>query len=259
MNNFSSMTNNHAHIILDMDSTLLSIESLDSIIETALSARLLPDAVAEAMKRVQFEMDRGMSGAATMRETIPARIAIAKQLGAPVLPEHFEIVASIVPNTLTKSLVSALSQESISCSRRTLRISVVSGGPQICVNAAVSELQKQMEQEGCAKVHFAGIGNKIVITKNGDLDQLNSRIMNSKLDIVSGIITDPSRAIMIGDGATDVEVYDSGLANYFIAVGLWQRRGVLFKRPDNRPYFRKVDTHVDMHSALFDALEAIRG
>jgi len=39
------MKGNRIDIILDMDNTLLSMECLDAVIETALSAQLHPDAI----------------------------------------------------------------------------------------------------------------------------------------------------------------------------------------------------------------------
>lgn len=239
-----------------MDSTLLSMECLDSVIETAMSAQLHPDAIADAMKEVEAEMDKGMAGAATIEETIPARIEIAKRLGAPVSPEHFEIVAQIVPNSLTQSLVEALRKECSVPTKYPVKVSVVSGGPQICVDAAVSALQSQILGFDGSEISFLGIGNKISVTEDGDFDQLNSQIKSSKVATIQNIIGNPAHSIMVGDGSTDVEVYDSGAAHYFIAIGLWQRRDVLFDRPDNRPYYRKVDQHGDVAPALHEAIHA---
>jgi len=124
--------NKNVDIILDMDNTLLSIDCLDTVVETALGSKLIPDAVTKAMIKVRRETKKGMVGKSKLSETIPARLNIAKNLGAPVLHEHFEIVAHIVINTLTEILVNSLKHELSTLKENPITITIVSGGPQIC-------------------------------------------------------------------------------------------------------------------------------
>jgi len=251
------MSNNskEVHIILDMDNTLLSMECLDTVIETALSAQLHPDAIADAMVQVHKEMDKGMNGKAKLTETIPARIAIAKRLGAPVKQEHFEIVSRIVPNTFTQAIVGAIKNASASTP---IRISIVSGGPQICVNQAVTGLREQIRVKNVNEVEIDGHGSKMVMKDNGDLDQLKSEIRNSKVETVQQFVKDPSRAIMLGDSLVDLEVFDASAVHYFIAIGLWVKRESLFDRVNNPPYFLKVSERSDLISALETVIHAAR-
>lgn len=247
------------NIILDMDNTLLSMECLDAVIETALSAQLNPEVIVGAMSKVHAEMDKGMSGVASLNQTIPARIEIAKQLGAPVQKEHFDIVATIIPNTFTKGLVETLIQECSQQKRYPIKITVVSGGPQICVDAAVRELKRRFSASLDTKVSFSGHGNQIFVTGDGSFDQLRSKIVNSKIGTVKEAISDSAHSVMIGDGATDVEVYDAGVVSYFIALGLWVRRPVLFNRPENPPYYTKVDEYADLAPTLHSVIHEAQG
>ena len=249
------MTQNEAHIIFDMDSTLLSIECLDAVIHTALSAQLEPEAITEAMEAVDAEMVKGMEGGALLEETIPARIHIAKHLGAPVRPEHFAIVAAQVQNTLTTTIVDALVAECSADGVGPVTISVVSGGPQQCVDAAVLQLSTRLS-EVPGSSHIQGIGNEIHVTEDGSFDTKQSHIRNSKVETIRELTSDATRTIMVGDGSTDYEVYAVGAARYFIGVGFWVARPYIFDRTGDSPFFKKVRTHEEFAPALHTALYA---
>lgn len=246
------------HIVLDMDSTLLSMECLDSVIETALSAQLHPDAIAVAMEEVNREMDKGMAGVAPLTETIPARIAIAKRVGAPVMKAHFELVAQMVPSTLTPGIIDAL-QHLLAHEHYESTISVVSGGPQICVDAATQALERSLKPLAQGEVSITGVGNQIEIDAEGSFDAQASKINNSKKQVVQALVEDPALAIMAGDGSTDVEVFDAGVTGFFVAVGVWVQRSVLFERPENRPYFIKAHNNAQIADAFRMAAKAVRG
>lgn len=252
-------TSTPIHIILDMDSTLLSMECLDTVIEAALSAQLHPDAIAAAMEEVDREMDKGMAGASPLSHTIPARIAIAKRVGAPVTKEHFNLVAQMVPSSLTPGILTAL-RSIIAKHSVDIEISVVSGGPDVCVQAATTALQEALKDlDSSQEVTITGIGNKILVDENGVFDSANSRINNSKKDVVRALTEASDYVVMLGDGATDIEVFDTGVAGYFIAIGVWVQRPILFDRPENRPYFTKVYADADITAALSMVVEAIQG
>lgn len=237
-----------------MDSTLLSMECLDAVIETALSAQLEPDAIADAMKSVDEQMILGMEGGATLDITIPARIHIARDLGAPVRMEHFEIVAHMVSSTLTQSVIDALAYECSISESGSVRVSIVSGGPQICVDAAVAQLKQTIAKIDGHPVHFEGIGNQIYVTEDGSFDTERSIIRNSKVEVVRSLGSNPAQTIMIGDGSTDFEVYEKGAAFYFIAIGFWVARPYLFDKAENPPLFQKVKEHSQFAEALHTAL-----
>jgi len=247
------------HILLDMDNTLLSMECLNAVIETALSAQLHPEAIAKAMRTVDSEMRKGMEGQAKLSETIPARVAIAKQFDAPVQQEHFEIVSRIVPNTLTQSIVDALAKSIAEMSAVQMQLAIVSGGPQICVDAAAKELSEQLTERTGQPVHVSGFGSSMVISEDGSLDQLQSEIRNSKIETIKEIVDDPAYAIMLGDSVMDMEVYDAGAVSHFIAVGLWVRRPALFERAENSPYYFKVQANNELEPALHTALKVMQG
>lgn len=251
------MSSKKIYVVLDMDNTLLSMECLDAVIETALSAQLQPGAISAAMMHVDAEMDKGMNGSAKLSETIPARLRIAKKLGAPVRQEHFEIVSRIVPNTITQSIVTALRDECAKRKEHSIIVSIVSGGPQICVDAAVKELSAQLLDNGGVSIQVSGIGSTIALTEDGDLDSLHSDIRNSKIETIQALVKDPSSAVMLGDSSMDVEVYEKGVVHYFIAVGLWVRRPFLFDKAENRPYYLKVDERKELASALQETLAAM--
>lgn len=244
-------------LVFDMDSTLLSIETLDRIIETALRRSLGEDAVGSAMKTVEAEMAKGMDGSATLLETIPARIAIAKQQGAPVRREDFDHVVSRVQHTVTQEIVDTLSRAY--SSETPLRVIIVSGGPQEAVDETVQVLQGRISEASGTEVRaFEGYGNKIVVTESGDFDSTQSEIHAAKTEVLEPLQLDPAKTLMIGDGATDMQVYDAGVAKYFVAYGGWVQRTKLFDRPENVPLYQKVAQHKQFSDALDAVISDVR-
>lgn len=244
-------------MVLDMDNTLLSFETLDTVVETALTAALAPAAVERAMQRVDALMQRGMEGTALLEETIPARLHVARDLGAPVRPEHFTLVAAMVPNAFSAGVVSALAALCNKEGAPSIHISVVSGGPQECVDAATAHLSALLSVGSRAPLGITGVGNTICVDDAGNFDSDRSRIHNTKAQIVREITAHPERTIMIGDAVTDAQVFDDGAASYFIAFGMWVEHEALFSRSEHSPVFQKVRTQSEFEHALEAAVTAI--
>lgn len=246
-------------IVFDMDSTLLSIETLDRIIETALRRSSGEKGAEAAMAAVEEQMAKGMSGTATLSETIPARITIAKEHGAIVTSADFQHVIGHINDHITPAIRDALAALCSATTNENTRIVVVSGGPQECVDEAVKRLQQHITaQMGISVPTFLGIGNKIVITEEGEFDTEMSVIKDGKVETIGTIVNNPTKTIMIGDGATDVAVYDEGAADYFIAYGAWVKRPVLFDREEDAPRYQKVTQHKQFAEALTKALGDIQ-
>ena len=239
-----------------MDSTLLSLECLDTVVQTALLQALDTDAAMRVMHAVDAEMIKGMSGSSKLTETIPARLHLARDNGAPVTKEHFKYVAELVPTTLSKTITGALASL-CSVTSAPIVITIVSGGPQECVDAAVASLTTELSSITHTSMHIQGIGNQIVVQPDGSLDEDLSVIRNSKVETVHNLTCDPSKTVMIGDGATDVEVFDTKMAHYFIAVGFWVPRPVLFERENKPPHYTKVEKEETFKAALEAVVAAI--
>lgn len=184
------------NIVFDFDSTLIGIESLETAMELALK-KYPKDQQAKIIKQIIQITNQGMEGEITLQESIEKRVQLVN-----ITSEHLEKAAHICINHITPGISELIQQ----LQENHHNIYVVSGGPDICVNHVCQKLNIPLKN--ITAIHFAFI-NEIF---NSEL----STISNKKIDAVASFKLDPQKTVVIGDGATDLEIWQKGLAKYFI-------------------------------------------
>jgi HAD superfamily phosphoserine phosphatase-like hydrolase len=189
-------------IVFDVDSTLLSVESLDFAVERALAEA--PDGP-ERARALSALTDRGMAGELDFRSSLEQRIAIAGLTAASVADAREALRAQLTPG---------IAEVLEGLRNRGAHVAAVSGGFVDLIGPALGDL---------------GIGrpnaNRFVFDPSGaviDFDRDNALSRSGgKAEVVAAIKahTQARRAIMVGDGMTDYEAYAGGAADHFIGFG----------------------------------------
>jgi HAD superfamily phosphoserine phosphatase-like hydrolase len=203
-------------IVFDVDSTLLSVESLDFAVERALSGA--PDG-AERARALSALTDRGMAGELDFRSSLEQRIAIAGLTQNSVADAREALRGRLTPGIA--GLLEGLRN-------RGAQVAAVSGGFVDLIEPALGDL---------------GIGrpnaNRFIFDQTGavvDFDRDNPLSRSGgKAEVVAALKanTQARRAIMVGDGMTDYEAYAGGAADHFIGFGgVVARQAVQAKAPE---------------------------
>lgn len=230
-------------ITWDMDSCLIPLESLDKLVEEEARTQLgLEGEALEAfMKRIEAITNQAMEGDSGLTETIPARIAAAKDLGVIIKQEHFKTFAeTLEPCDGIREVLDNL-QEAFR-GKAKLVYAIVSGGPSECVGAVGTQLG----------IHI-GKGNKIIV-EEGIVNVEDSDIVNAKDPIIAHIKTSLASlagAIHIGDGTTDLEVQE---ASQVIKAEWSEPRPGLRKQFPNTPVAQDMKQLEDFISKAIDQL-----
>ncbi len=191
-------------IVFDVDSTLLSVESLDFAVEQALADA--PDGAGRAAA-LSAITDQGMAGELDFRISLERRIAIAGLTRQSVDAASHRLRDQLTPGMA--ELLTRLRQSGV-------EVRAVSGGFTDLILPALVRL-------GFEENHI--FANAFVFDDDGgvvdfDRDRLTSR-SGGKAAVVQQLKADLGRAhaTMIGDGMTDFEAYEAGAADHFIGFG----------------------------------------
>lgn len=199
-------------IVFDVDSTLLSVESLDFAVE--LSLKDCADGAERAQKLTEIT-NRGMAGEMDFRASLEARLALAGLTRSHIASAAETLKAHITPGM--DELIAKLR-------KKKWDIYAVSGGFSDLFAPALEEL------------NFAAgemRGNKFVYEDDdmvSGFDRQNPLSENGgKAHVIDSLkrLTGCDRAIMIGDGITDYEAFAQGAADAFIGFGAVKRRAVV--------------------------------
>jgi phosphoserine phosphatase len=204
-------------IIFDVDSTLLSVESLDFAVERAL--RQAPDGAARA-SRLSAITDQGMAGELDFRTSLAQRLAIAGLNRQSVAAASAELIDRATPGMA--ELLDALRADG-------RQVRAVSGGFSQLVGPALLRL-------GFSENHI--YANGFVYDETGravDFDRSRATACSGgKADIVRQLKAelDCNHATMVGDGMTDFEAFEAGAADAFIGFGgVVERKAVKARAP----------------------------
>ena len=204
-------------IVFDVDSTLLSVESLDFAVERALEDA--PNG-AERAHALSTLTDQGMAGEIDFRTSLERRIAIAG-LTRDSLAEAREALRE----HLTPGMADMLGDL-----RKTgRRIVAVSGGFIDLIAAALGDLGFAADEISANRFIFDAAGAVVDFERENPLSRSGGKARRvAALKSESGA----SAAIMVGDGMTDFEAYSGGAADHFIGFGaIASRQAVRAKAP----------------------------
>ncbi|MED5549051.1 MAG: HAD-IB family phosphatase [Pseudomonadota bacterium] len=212
-------------IAFDVDSTLLRVESLDTAIEAALAA--LPDA-AEARRRLHEITNAGMTGRMALRDSLEARLKLAALDRGGV-----DNMAERLRKRVTPGMAPLLKK----LRARGDQIHAISGGFADLIEPVLGDLGFQRGDIHANR--FVWQDERVV---GLDIDSPLSR-NGGKAEVLDRIAAASTETIIVGDGMTDFEAFESGAADRFIGFGLIARRDVVVAACEysGADYVRTVD------------------
>ena len=202
-------------IVFDVDSTLLSVESLDFAVERALADA--PDG-AERARALSTLTDRGMAGELDFRSSLEQRIAISGLTQASVADAREALRAHLTPGMA--GLLKRLRGQGA-------HVAVVSGGFVDLIAPALGDLG--IKELSANRFIFDSAGAVIDFDRGNPLSR-----SGGKAEVVAALKahTQARRSVMVGDGMTDFEAYAGGAADAFIGFGgVVRRQAVMAKAP----------------------------
>lgn len=192
-----------ASVIFDFDSTLIRVESLEEILRPHLEAN---PKLAEEMETIT---NRGMEGLISFRESLEQRLAMAQPRLADV--QKFGESAKAY-------LTEGLDQVIIWLQGKGADVHIVSGGLKEAIVPLAAELGMTEDHVHAVALKWQPDGSLEGIDLNdpfSDTKRAGFAQLRPKL---------ASPCIVIGDGYTDFELFNSGLAEHFIAFTAHKRR-----------------------------------
>jgi len=195
-------------IVFDVDSTLLSVESLDFAVARALKRVKDGPARAEQLSRIT---DAGMSGALDFRTSLERRLEIAR-----LTQRQVDSAAGALRSRATPGMAALLDR----LRAKGFPLAAVSGGFVELIGPALGELgftpgdiraNRFIFEDGRA----SGFDRANPLSRSGG-KALAITALKAQLGARS--------AVMIGDGMTDYEAFEAGAADAFIGFGGVMRR-----------------------------------
>ncbi|HBI16860.1 MAG: 3-phosphoglycerate dehydrogenase [Candidatus Moranbacteria bacterium GW2011_GWF2_34_56] len=186
-------------LIIDFDSTLVKIETLDKLAELALAENENKDEIVEEIKRIT---EMGMNGEITFPESLERRISL--------INTHKDIVESLARLIKEELSDSVLDNLDFFMKNRN-DIFIISGGFKDLIFPTAEILGVYPKNILANDFVFdengvlAGVDKENLMAKeNGKVNQLKELNLSGEL-------------IMVGDGWTDYQVREFGVADKFIA------------------------------------------
>lgn len=194
-------------VAFDFDSTLIDLETLDALIELAL-AGLDPQIRSQRLSDVRTITDLGMNGEISLVESLARRMKLATITRREI--NHFRqmsvrhITAGIEP------IIHALRATGH-------RVLIVSGGFTECIQPVAAAL-------GLHETDI--VANTLTYDDEGRVTGVlePSPLMNADGKSIVLRKQPTERRLMIGDGRTDVQAFESGAATDFIGFALHAAR-----------------------------------
>jgi D-3-phosphoglycerate dehydrogenase len=221
------------YFVIDFDSTFTKVEAFDALAEISLKDH--PNV--EKLKQQIFDItNQGMDGSISFRESLEKRIKIL----APN-KRHLEQLVVVL-----RELVS----ESFKRNREFLQtyadyIYIISNGFHAFIDPIVTEFGIKPENILANRFHFDEQGNVTGFDKENPLSQNNGKVEQLKR------LNLPGDVFVVGDGYTDYEIKQAGLANKFFAfTENVEREKVLSKADHIAPsldeflYLNKLNTAI---------------
>ena len=202
-------------IVFDVDSTLLSVESLDFAVERALAEA--PDGP-ERARALSVLTDRGMAGELDFRSSLEQRIAIAGLTQDSVADAREALRAHLTPGMA--DLLDRLRGQGA-------HVAAVSGGFLDLIASSLGDLG--IEAANANQFVFDAAGAVVDFDRDNPLSR-----SGGKAQVVAALKakTQARRSVMVGDGMTDFEAYAGGAADAFIGFGgVVTRQAVKAKAP----------------------------
>jgi D-3-phosphoglycerate dehydrogenase / 2-oxoglutarate reductase len=192
-------------LIFDFDSTLVSVEGLDFLFARGLAGRAGHH---DLLRTFHALTDAGMAGDQPQEATLRARLALFPHGGPD--PELIRTVAAEITERLAASVV----RQREFFRREAWRIHIVSGGFRELIDPTARWLGLPQSQVTAHAFQNTPAGLR--------LDPTTPMATGGKVGAIrqllgQGLVRSDAPLWIIGDGATDLEVRSSGIAEHFIA------------------------------------------
>jgi D-3-phosphoglycerate dehydrogenase len=185
------------YYIIDFDSTFTQVEALDILGEIALKDA--PDKN-ERLQKIKDITDRGMAGTQTLRESLEQRLELLKA-NKSHLPKLIE--------ELKKNVSTSFRRNTDFFNRHREQIFILSNGFKDFIVPIVTEYNIKAEHVFANTFEFDDSGNIVSYDKNNVLSSNKGKVEQLKqLDLQGDVY-------VIGDGYTDYEIKEAGLADKF--------------------------------------------
>ena len=202
-------------LIFDFDSTLIRTEGLDELF--ARSVERSPDRSVRA-RAFSAITDRGMAGEIPFADSLEERISLLATDRTTVARVAHELAGQLTPS---------VARHAPFFERNRDRIYVVSGGFVELIEPAARELGLDPGRVGANRFLY---DDREMVT-GVDPDTLLAR--KGKPGVVRSWGLDPAEVWVVGDGATDLELREVGLASRFVAFTENRRREPVVARADH--------------------------
>ena len=197
------------NIIFDFDSTLIKKESLEMILEPILKQS------PEILKQIENITNMGMNGEISFEESLNRRLALVKPTQQII--DYF--VSKYCPNIFSDGMVDFIKK----LHKNGDNIWIFSGGLADSIRPFAKYLNIPINQVYAIEINW---------NNNGDFISLNNdnSAVESKVEAIKKVkeLSNSQKNIIIGDGFTDYQLYETGKATKFIAyIEHIQRKNVI--------------------------------
>lgn len=186
-------------LIFDFDSTLVQDEGLDELFLHSLDGRADRDERMEAFREIT---DRGMDGALAYGESLRLRMEVLEANRTHVAVTGERLASRLSPSVERhRSFFSSSGHE----------VHIVSGGFEELIEPAARRLGIPVDRIHAQRFLFDAKG------EIRGIDPSTPLARGGKVGAVQALGLDPVRVWIVGDGATDMELRDRGVAGTFVA------------------------------------------
>lgn len=205
-----------ATLIIDFDSTIASVESMEVLLESALKDNLEKVQILEEVKEITR---LGMEGVIPFSESLQKRVQLL-----PLNTNSIHHVAVVLKDFLTPSFITTLSH------LKTHTIYIVSCGfkeliDPLLIPLGIKERNIFANQFVFNGTTFLGVDTSLPLSQN-----------QGKVKTVQNLELSDDNVYIIGDGYTDYEIKKEGLAKKFIYYGEHVRRENVMQLADHVIY-----------------------
>ncbi len=206
---------NNRYYVIDFDSTFTKVEALDVLGEISLANNPKKE---EILKEVQDLTNQGMGGEVSLRDSLEKRLNLLKANKKDLLP---------LVETLKEKISSSFIRNKSFFEENQEHIYIVSNGFKEFIVPIVEEYGIKEENVYANTFEYDDEGQIIGFDRNNKLSFNNGKVEQLKSINLKGDV------YVIGDGYTDYEIKEAGLANKFYAFTENIERGNVLEKADH--------------------------
>jgi D-3-phosphoglycerate dehydrogenase len=205
----------NTYLIIDFDSTIVGVESLDKLAEIVLKNHPQRVQIVEQIKEITV---MGMEGKITFDESLKTRLAL-------FLPTKSDI--DVLIDILKQNISQSFLQNKNFLQHNKDVIYVISGGFREYIVPIIRELGLRSDHVFANNFLFDSQGRAVGYNPNNLLAKSQGKTLTVKSLSLEGTI------IVVGDGFTDYEIVQQGIGNRFIAYTEYVFRPEIMEKSDN--------------------------